>query len=149
MRLLRAASEPIDLSDEIVIGEGEGEARVISVDGCVYVSEVAAGEDTVNCRGELILHLLTCSEAEGVQSPPEPRTRKVAFAEDVPLSGAKGEMPARAWGRCGDLAVQVEDGRILCDATIWLEVEAARRGNAGHGGGSLRDGWGNRGLQLS
>lgn len=125
MRLLRATSEPIDLSDEISVGDGEGEVRVISADGVVYVSEVSAGEDTVNCRGELILHLLTCGESDGVQSAPESRTRKVAFDESVSVSGTKGEMAARAWGRCGDLAVQVEEGRIVCDATIWLEVEAA------------------------
>ena len=125
MRLLRAASEPIDLGDEIPLADGAGETRVIRADGCVNVTDATVGDGTVTCRGELILQLLTCVEQDGMVSEPEVTLRKLPFEEQLALPEAAPGMAARAWGRCGDLAVQIEDGRILCDATMWLEAEAA------------------------
>lgn len=125
MRLMRAASEPIDLGNEIALVDGAGETRVIRADGCVNVTDATVGDGIVTCRGELILQLLTCVEQDGMASEPEMTVRKLPFEEQITMPDASSGMAARAWGRCGDLAVQIEDGRILCDAAVWLEAEAA------------------------
>lgn len=128
MQLLRAASDPVDLGGEIPLGgEGQGEVRVISSDAAVVMQEVSAAEGMVNCRGELVLRVLTAemSDEGEAAAPPEMHERRVEFAEQISVPGAMPAMQARGWGRCGDLAVSVETGRLLCDATVWLEVEAA------------------------
>ncbi len=123
MRILRASSEPIELSDEIAVSAQGGEMRVVRADGCVHLMNLTAEHESVSCRGELILELITAVEREGMPGVPETTVRKISFAETVPMSGARPGMAVRAWGRCGDFAVELEDERILCDATVWLEVE--------------------------
>lgn len=125
MRLFHAVSEPIDLGDEIALAAGEGETRIIRADGCVQVNDAAVGDGGVTCRGELLLQLLTCYEQDGMSSQPVQTWRKIPFEEQIALPDAAPGMMARAWGRCGELAVQIEDGHILCDATIWIEAEVA------------------------
>ncbi|MBQ3126844.1 MAG: DUF3794 domain-containing protein [Clostridia bacterium] len=124
MRILRAVSVPIDLGDEMPT-DGAGETRVIRADGAVRVNEAICGRGEVVCRGELILQLLTCMEQDGMASEPEMTVRKIPFETQVALPEAADGMSARGWGRCGDLAVQIEEGRICSDAAVWLEVEAA------------------------
>ncbi|MBR7185712.1 MAG: LysM peptidoglycan-binding domain-containing protein [Clostridia bacterium] len=125
MRILRAASEPIDLGADISFDHAEGEVRVIRADAAVHVSEAVAEQGGILCRGEMLLTLLTCTEHEAGSSLPEQTVRKLAFAERIPMEGAETGMAARAWGRCGDIAVTVEENRVLCDASLWLEGEAA------------------------
>lgn len=123
MRLLRGTSEPVDLGDEVTPGEATG-LRVIRADGCVCVGTVTAGQGEVVCRGELLLNLLICNEIEGMASDPVAVTRKLPFEVRVAMPDVAPTMMARAWGRCSDLAVQVEDGRVLCDAVVTVEAEA-------------------------
>lgn len=127
MVLCRASAGPIDLGDEIIPpgGEGQGEIRVVSADGAALVEEAAAADGAVNCRGELCLRVILAAEADQPGALPMVIERRIPFAESIAMPEVTASMQARAWGRCGDLAVSVEDGRVLCDASLWLEAEAA------------------------
>lgn len=120
--LLHADDQPMDLAEDIPLADVEGEVRLISADGAVAVAEAVADGDAVNCRGELVLTLLTCA-AEG-QGSSERRVCRIPFTRTVAMPGARSGMQARAWGSCCDLAVTVEDDRLLCDAAIRLSAEA-------------------------
>lgn len=122
--LHRTDDQPMDLAEDIPLADVEGEVRLISADGAVAVTEVVAEGDAVNCRGELVLTLLTCVELPEGQGTPERRVCRIPFTRSVPLPGARSGMQARAWGSCCDLTVTVEDDRLLCDAAIRLSVEA-------------------------
>ncbi len=125
MRILRVTGDPVDLGEEIQLADGAGETRVIRADGMVRISDANVAHGEVNCRGELILQLLTCLEQDGMASEPELTVRKLPFEERLALPEVTDGMTARVWGRCGDLAVQIEEGRLCCDVTMWLEAEAA------------------------
>lgn len=119
----RADDQPMDLAEDIPLADVEGEVRLISADGAVAVSDAVADGDAVNCRGELVLTLLTCTDAVEGKGSPERRVCRIPFARTVPLSGAQSGMQARAWGSCSDLVVTVEGDRLLCDAAIRLSAE--------------------------
>lgn len=120
----RADDQPMDLAEDIPLADVEGEVRLISADGAVSVSEAVADGDAVNCRGELVLTLLTCAESSEDRGRPERRVCRIPFTRSIPLPGARNGMQARAWGSCCDLSVTVEEDRLLCDAAIRLSVEA-------------------------
>lgn len=123
MRVLRGCSEPLDLGDEIAPGESTG-LRVVRAEGSVHVASVAAGQGEALCRGELAVQLLTVNEIEGMVSEPTAVVRKLPLEARVAMPELTPAMTVRGWGRCVDLAVQVEEGRILCDAVAVVEVEA-------------------------
>lgn len=122
--LHRADDQPMDVAEDIPLADVDGEIRLISADGAVAVAEAAAEEEAVNCRGELVLTLLTCADSAEGQGSPERRVCRIPFSRSIPLSGVKSGMQARAWGSCCDLSVTVEDDRLLCDAAIRLVAEA-------------------------
>lgn len=115
--------EPFEVGDEILCDPHEGDVRVISADGTVFVGEVGAGSGTVNCRGEVCLKLLCCHDATG-----EIYTvmRRIPFSQAIPADGVEVNCEVCAVGCCQDLRVTVEDGKIGCDVTVRLRVRALR-----------------------
>ncbi|MBE6590010.1 MAG: hypothetical protein E7643_07505 [Ruminococcaceae bacterium] len=116
-------SEPMHLGDEVLTEESET-LRVISAEGEAYVSEAIAGSGCVNCRGEVSLKLL-CTR-DGSEDVPFVQWRRIPFTGSVPTDGAEVNCSACAGGVCTDVAVTVEDGRILCEVTLRLEARAQR-----------------------
>ena len=123
VRLYLGMSESFTLGDELLCDPREGDVRVISADGQVFVTEAAAGSGTVNCRGEVCLKLLCCHEPAG-----ETYTvaRRIPFSQAVDMDGVEVNCETCAAGTCQDLRVTVEDGRISCETTVRLSVRAVR-----------------------
>ncbi len=116
-------SDPIHLGDEI-LNDGSENLRVIAAEGNAYVNEANVGSGCVNCRGEVSLKLL-CTH-EGKEEMPFVQWRRIPFTGSVPVDGAEVNCNASARGVCTDVAVSVEDGRILCEVTLQLEARAHR-----------------------
>ena len=117
-------SQPIRLGDEILLDANERDLRLILAEGEVCVSDTEAGSGEVNCRGEVILKLLTADE--GTDTVPKVQTRRIPFAASVPTDGAEVNCATTADGVCTDLHVTVEEGRLLCEATVLLRARAQR-----------------------
>lgn len=122
-RLFLGNSEPFELGDEILCDPREGDVRVISADGQVFITEATAGSGTVTCRGEVCLKLLCSHDATGEIYTVQ---RRIPFSQTVPTDGMEVNCEACATGDCRDLRVTVEDGKIGCDVTVSLSVRAQR-----------------------
>lgn len=130
-------SAPFTLTDEILLDPSKPPLRVISASGEVFPTEVKAGTDLVACRGELLLTLLCAEEqlpslenAEDclpASALPMLLSRRIPFAVEVPLDGVQPSCACNAWGSCSEVAVTVEESRILCDLTAVLTVRAVCR----------------------
>ena len=124
MQTFSGSSDALHLGDEILNDGGE-ELRVISAEGQAYVNEAIAGSGCVNCRGEVVLKLL-CARAETNSAMPFVQWRRIPFTGTVPTEGAEVNCMASARGTCTDVTVTVEDGRILCEVVLRLQVYAQR-----------------------
>lgn len=112
-----------ELGDEILCSDGDGDLRVITSEGSVFVNEAVAGSGSVTCRGEVHLKLL-CSHDMGGE--PKIFLRRLPFVQEIPTEGVEVNCQASAHGSVCDLRVSVEEGRILCDASLCLRVRAQR-----------------------
>ncbi len=125
-RVFLGVGDPIRLADEILCDGKERDLRVIYADGQVFVTEVSAGSGSVNCRGELCLKLLCAYEDAAENELPHEIRRRVPFATAVAVDGVEVNCDACARGDCVDLSVTVEEGRILCEASVILRARAQR-----------------------
>ncbi len=123
-RLFVGSGEVLHLGDEILFDAHGEELRVITARGEVYMTEAQAGSGCVNCRGEAVLSLLTARE--GSEEAPQLQVRRIPFSASVPVPGAEVNCDATARGICADVAVTVEDGRILCEVGVIPEARAFR-----------------------
>ena len=124
-RLFVGTGEPLQLGDEILCDtQNEGDMRVISTEGQIFVNEAIAGSGAVNCRGEVCLKLL-CTR-EGSANLPTPLLRRIPFTQSIPTEGAEVNCDACADGVCHSIHVTVEDGKILCEVSVSLRARAMR-----------------------
>jgi len=123
-RCFSGIGEPLTLGDEILTDADSADLRVISADAEVFVSEAVSGSGTVNCRGEVSLHLLCCHE--NAPLPPITLSRRLPFSHAVAVDGVEVNCDACADGNATDLHITVEEGRILCEAVVLLRARAQR-----------------------
>ena len=128
-----ATGEAMELTDEFSLPAGEGDLRLICSDGMVQITEAICTEEGVACRGELYLKTLVTRDTsldltDGTPTPAsmESLTRRIPFSQTVELSlpASLAGRDAMAYGLCTDISARVEDDKILCAATVVLEVQA-------------------------
>lgn len=119
--------EELALADEILCEEGERDLRVVCADGQVFITDAVSGSGCVNCRGELVVKLLCVKEGEDGGARTDVLTRRIPFSQSVTVDGAEVNCDACATGICRSLQVTVEEGKLLCDATVCLSVKATRQ----------------------
>ena len=114
-QIKRLAPNKIEVSDQIILDKRDGEIRVICAEGKALVTETQNIAGAVNCKGDVYVKLIACSDGGDV---PYVMNRKipfaVSFATDVPLDG--GFVSAK--GCVSELTVTVDEGRILIDAGV-------------------------------
>ncbi len=142
-RLYWGLSDTLPLQDDVIPIPGENgvpagtEWRVVCAEGQVMITEAAAAESLVSCRGEVTVKLTLCpaeslevfaSDATVEQEAP-PLTilrRKIPFAQTVELEGVTPACTAAACGYCTEISVQMEEGHIHLDLGVVSEVRAQR-----------------------
>lgn len=134
-RTVYGMGEAFEVTDEIAVPAGEGEVRVIDSRGTVQITEANLSENGLICRGELHWQSLftrdripqiaqdgeeIASTAENSAAGIEILTRRIPFSHtiDLPLSHSFHGWNAMAYGTCTDVNTRVEDGKLLCAATI-------------------------------
>lgn len=120
-RALFGSGEVLRLSDEIIIDNKEGEARVISADGKALMSEVGCSAGLVNCRGDLYLKLLMGRENTGDTYTV---TRKMPFSQSVVVDGVDSQSSASAQAVVTEMNINVEDGRVCIDVGMIIDAAA-------------------------
>ena len=116
--LVSALSDVISVSDEI--NGVSDEVRVIGADAKVLVDEALIGQSGATARGNVIIKLL-CAQPDGRI---ESLSRKVAFEGEIDAEIPVGDPKyCRVSGCVSDLSVNVDDGKIICDANIILDAQ--------------------------
>lgn len=122
--VMSVCDEAVTLGDEIIIDQREGDVRVISSGGKVFVSEATASDNAVMCRGELMLGIMICRDGEGKV---EFISRKLPFSQEITAQGITRDAECCARGECQSVNVSVQEGRLGCEAVIALYAEAQSR----------------------
>lgn len=125
--IVRCSEESVPMGDEVIPELREGEIRIISSDGRVFVNEASAANGCVVCRGELVLKILLCRE--GGDGEVEVVTRRLPFTRELAAESVTPGWECRAWGCCPEVSVTVGDGRLNCEASMALEAEAQKKGS--------------------
>ena len=135
-KLCSAVGDAVELYDEIDVG-GAGELRVISSRAEIFLPEVSAHSDVVRCRGEAIVTLLCCKEAEAEGENddgenkggfvPYTTVRRLPLSFEVPLEGVTADYAARACATAEEVRAVQEQGKISVAVRIIPQVEAQCR----------------------
>ena len=120
MSAAAGTSDPISVSTELV-GLGE-DVRVVSAAAEPFVTQTRMGDGTVEASGELMLKLLVARESGALETV----TRKLPFEGEIDLPEAMSDGACRVSGVVSDLSVQVEEGRVVCDAELLLMARCMR-----------------------
>lgn len=113
-------SDTVEVSTELT-GMGE-DARIISASAEPFMGDVRMGDGVATASGELALKLLVGRESGSVEAI----TRKLPFEGEIDLPEADADGALRVSCTVSDLTVQVEEGRVLCDAHLLLEARSMR-----------------------
>ena len=124
VRLFYGVGAPFSLADEVLPEAPSENLRVVCANAEVLMTEATAGSDSVNCRGEVCLKLLSCRDGSG--ELPGVILRRIPFSQSVPVDGAAVNCDAVAVGTCTGINITVEEGRILCEATVLPQAWARR-----------------------
>ncbi len=127
--LFRGTGEPLALQDDMILNAADGgEQRVVCAEGQVMIHETAAGQNTVTCRGDVLLKLTLCPAevAEGEDALPVISTRKIPFSQVVEVPGVTPDCACCARGACTEMSIEVEEGHLHSDLGVVLEVMAQK-----------------------
>ena len=115
--VMSGRSDVIMLSDELPLPFAD--ARVVGADAGVLVSETAISDGEMRARGEVVIKLL-CAAEDGTTAI---QTRKLPFEGSLESEeGLSDGVSARVAGCVSELAVRVEEDKILCDVQMILEA---------------------------
>ncbi len=123
-RSLAAPPMHTEVGESVELAPAEGEVRVISADGTLFLQGVTATEGGILCRGEALLSLLTCKEE--TDEAPQLRVRRIPFEREIPMEGAAPDHHVCAMGKVGEVRTTVEQGVIHAemDLMLWGEGQA-------------------------
>lgn len=112
------SSDVITLEDEYQLPSEE--CGVALADGGVYIEDSRIEGEMIRIRGEAVIRILV-SCANQVR---ETVTRRLPFEAETDIDGiaAEGDALVRVSGTLTDLALNVEDGRVMTEANVVLEV---------------------------
>ncbi len=119
-RIIRVNSDALDISDETFISGGN--QGVVSANANVHVSSIRCFNNTAAIDGDIILKML-CVDMDDTSNT-NVITKKVPYSTEIDAEGVTPESLCVAKGYVGDLAINVEEDRIICDMSVCLQFEA-------------------------
>lgn len=117
-----ALGESVELSDEI--SPRAENIRVIDAYADAIINDLIPADGAAECRGEATLRLIICRDDDS--SSAETITRKIPFNTSIELDDIDRETKLRGRVHCGDISVNVEEGRILCTLSLLPEIFASK-----------------------
>lgn len=128
-KLCATVGDAVELYDEIEVG-GTGELRVISSRAEIFLPEVSTHSGIVRCRGEAIVTLLCCKEAELVGETdqgslvPYTTVRRLPLSFEVPLEGVTADHVSRVCAAAEEVRAIQDQGKISLAVRVIPQVEA-------------------------
>ena len=119
-KIVRGSSDIIELSEEVL--RDNSETRVVGADSSVFISGITPYEGSVNVQGEVYLKLL-CVE-NGAQGIHNNVTQRIPFSVSVDIDDTTQKSLCSAKGYVSDISINSEDGRVVCDLGVFVDVEA-------------------------
>ena len=104
------------------------DTRVIDSNADLLITEAYVDSFGAKCKGDLMIELLVCNE--GTEDSPTYLRRSLPFEDTVELDGEPNSCIAR--GYVTDLRVNVEEGKIVCEASVFTEVTAHSETNVSY-----------------
>ena len=118
-KIVRGSSEILELSEEIL--RDNSATKIVGADSNVFISSVTPYDGSVNVQGEAYLKLLCTEDGErGIHSN---ITQRVPFSISMDLDDITPRSSCSAKGYVSDLSVSNEEGRVICDLGIFVDVE--------------------------
>lgn len=119
-RVIRANCDNLEISDETFMsGANQG---VAFANANVHVSSIRPMNDTALIDGEIVLKMI-CVDMDDT-SKTNVITKKIPYSTELEADGILPESMCVAKGNVMDLAINVEDDRIICDMSVSLQLEA-------------------------
>lgn len=106
----RAKSEPLSLSDFIPLDPQIDNVRIIDAHCNAQFSESVHSADAIEARGEVLLKLLYCNDAQSAL--PISTVRKLPFSVNIPTDGFDSTSDCALTGYVEDLRLDVADNGI-------------------------------------
>ncbi|MBR2312300.1 MAG: hypothetical protein IKA46_03330 [Clostridia bacterium] len=128
-KLYSAVGDAVEIYDEIDVG-GVGELRVISSRAEIFLPEVSAHTGFVRCRGEAVVTLLCCREAECEEGAdqgglaPYVTVRRLPLSFEVPLEDVTADFEARGCAVAEEVRAVQDQGKISLAVRVIPQVEA-------------------------
>lgn len=119
VKIVRGSSDILELSEEIL--RDSSNTRIVGADSKVFVSSVTPYDGSVNVQGEAYLKML-CADMNG-DCMHEHITQRIPFSISMDLDDIAPNSSCSAKGYVSDVSVNVEDGRVICDIGVFVEVE--------------------------
>ena len=94
--------------------------RVIDSNAELLITDAYIDSRGAKCKGELRIELFVCNE--NTDGEPTCLRKSIPFEDSVELDGELEYCVAR--GYVSDIKVNVEDGKIICEASVFCEVTA-------------------------
>ena len=125
--LHRRMSEVIELGDEIPLDTASENIRPILSRGSVNISDVSESGNRLNCRGEVITDIIY-ENTETNQT--DSVTRKIPFTQEIDIGDEQNDTANTSAahnvrGICGEVRVNIGDGKLLLDTEVILESDTA------------------------
>ena len=118
-RLVRGSSDILELSEEFI--RDSSNTRIVSADSNVFISSVTPYDGSVNVQGEAYLKMLCADDSESCMH--SNLTQRIPFSISMDLDDITPKSLCSAKGYVSDLSVSNDDGRVICDMGIFVDVE--------------------------
>lgn len=119
-RIIRVDADTLEISDETFVSSGN--YRVISGSANLHTLSVRPQNDMVSVDGEVILKMLCVDLDDSAKS--NVITKKIPYSTEIEADGISPDSMCIVKGYTPDLAISVEEDRIICDMSLCLQLEA-------------------------
>lgn len=108
-------SPTVSVADEVISDRRDTNMRVVCAEGKAHVSEAQLQSGSVNCKGDVYIKLIICSDEGDI---PHTVSRKIPFSASVPVNADVSGGFICAKGCVSELTVTVDEGRISIEAGV-------------------------------
>ncbi len=114
----KCISDPLTLNDHISLDTALDSVRIVDASTSVFVSECVSSTDKISIKGDVLLKLLYCNDAESEH--PMVMNRRLPFSATVYCDGISNGFECSAHGFVSDEVLNVEETGISVELNVTL-----------------------------
>lgn len=124
INIKKSANENLILNDFISFDGQNDNIRIIDCSANAVFNECSASMDKINVKGDAILKILYCNDAESTH--PQSQTKKIPFSCELSCVGVNSLFECVAHGVCFDEKVDFTENGVSVEFTLSLSAKAQR-----------------------